>query len=140
MEREGYAIVRGLLSEDEVAELHDDVGAIFERNPPGMRGNRGPEDMMIFPHAMLNRSPAAQRAVANPKLLTVIEPLTDVPPGRHLSGRPPPGARGLDDGLDYKGQDVVPLITRAGDAGLLVSDVWRRRMSAAEGDQGRFFL
>ncbi len=210
LEREGYAIIRGLLSEDEVAELHDEVTAIFERDPPDMRGNRGPEDMAMFRYAMLNRSPAAQKAVANPKLLAVIEPLigedchviantawrnpaghpgsregqhwhidagphvplpegvrwpaeiphpvfaigvhvylqdcaledgpTGVLPGSHLSGRAPPGARGLDDGLDYEGQGVVPLITRAGDAGLFVSDVWHRRMPAADNDHGRFFL
>ena len=164
----------------------------------------------MFRYAMLNRSPAAQRAVANPKLLAVIEPLlgedchiiantawrnpaghpgshggqnwhidagphvplpegtrwpkeiphpvfaigvhiylqdcaledgpTGVIPGSHLSGRPPPPRRLLDDDLDYEGQGVVPLITRAGDAGLFVSDVWHRRMPTRDGDHGRFFL
>jgi hypothetical protein len=35
---------------------------------------------------------------------------------------------------------VVPLIAEAGDAGLFVSDVWRRRMPTLDGDHGRFFL
>jgi ectoine hydroxylase-related dioxygenase (phytanoyl-CoA dioxygenase family) len=65
---------------------------------------------------------------------------TGVIPGSHLSGRPPPLGRHLDDDLDYEGQGVVPLITRAGDAGLFVSDIWHRRMPTQEGDHGRFFL
>lgn len=46
----------------------------------------------------------------------------------------------MDDDLDYEGRKVVPLITRAGDAGLFVSDVWHRRMPTRDGDHGRFFL
>jgi hypothetical protein len=42
--------------------------------------------------------------------------------------------------LDYEGRGVVPLIAKAGDAGLFVSDVWHRRMPTGDGDHGRFFL
>ena len=35
---------------------------------------------------------------------------------------------------------MVPLLTRAGDASLFVSDVWHRRMPTKDGDHGRFFL
>jgi ectoine hydroxylase-related dioxygenase (phytanoyl-CoA dioxygenase family) len=210
LEREGYTVVRGLLTADEVAELRAEISAIYDRDPPDMRGNRPPEDMAMFRYAMLNRSPAAQKAVANPKLLAVIEPLlgedchviantawrnpagqpgshggqnwhidagphvplpegvrwpADIPhpvfaigvhlylqdcvledgptgvlPGSHLSGRHPPFERSLDNDLDYEGQTVVPLITKAGDAGLFVSDVWHRRMPTRDGDHGRFFL
>jgi len=210
LEREGYTIIRGLLSEGEVAELRDEIGAVFERDPPDKRGERPPEDAEMFRYAMLNRSPAAQRAVAHRRLLSVIEPLlgedchviantawrnpsgqpgshggqnwhidagphvplpegvrwpaeiphpvfaigvhiylqdcaledgpTGVIPGSHLSGRPPPFERRLDDQLTYDRQSVVPLITRAGDAGLFVSDVWHRRMPTRDGDHGRFFL
>jgi ectoine hydroxylase-related dioxygenase (phytanoyl-CoA dioxygenase family) len=164
----------------------------------------------MFRYAMLNRSAAAQRAVAHPRLLAVIEPLlgedchviantawrnpaghpgshggqnwhidagphvplpeglrwpADIPhpvfaigvhlylqdcaiedgptgvlPGSHLSGRPPPFKQLLDDDLEYEGRGVTPLITRAGDAGLFVSDVWHRRMPTRAGDHGRFFL
>ncbi len=210
LEREGYTIIRGLLGADEVAELHAEIGAIFERDPPDERGNRPPEDAAMFRYAMLNRSAAAQRALAHPGLLAVIEPLlgedchviantawrnpaghpgshggqnwhidagphvpladgvrwpADIPhpvfaigvhiylqdcaledgptgvlPGSHLSGRPPPKGRHLDDSLDYEGRGVEPLITKAGDAGLFVSDVWHRRMPTRDGDHGRFFL
>jgi ectoine hydroxylase-related dioxygenase (phytanoyl-CoA dioxygenase family) len=210
LEREGYAIVRGLLTPAEVAELHGEIGGIFERDPPDERGDRPPEDAQMFRYAMLNRSAAAQRAVANPRLLEVIEPLlgedchviantawrnpagqpgshggqnwhidagphvplpegvrwpaeiphpvfavgvhiylmdcaledgpTGVIPGSHLSGRPPPKGRHLDDGLTYEGRGVVPFVVQAGDAGLFVSDVWHRRMPTRDGDHGRFFL
>jgi len=210
LEREGYAIIRGLLTLDEVAELRAEIGAIFERDPPDRRGNRPPEDAAMFRYAMLNRSAAAQRALAHPGLLAVVEPLlgedchviantawrnpaghpgshggqnwhidagphvplpegvrwpADIPhpvfaigvhiylqdcaiedgptgvlPGSHLSGRPPPKGRHLDDSLDYEGRGVEPLITKAGDAGLFVSDVWHRRMPTRDGDHGRFFL
>ena len=210
LEREGYTVIRGLFSPEEVAQLREEIGVVYDRDPPDMRGSRGLEDMAMFRYAMLNRSAAAQRAVAHPRLLEVIEPLlgedchviantawrnpaghpgshggqnwhidagphvplpegvrwpaniphpvfaigvhvylqdcaiedgpTGVIPGSHLSGRPPPGARALDDDLDYEGQKVTPLITQAGDAGLFVSDVWHRRMPTREGDHGRFFL
>ncbi|WP_397414417.1 phytanoyl-CoA dioxygenase family protein [Phenylobacterium sp.] len=210
LEREGCVVVPGVLSPDEVAELRAEIGAIFDRDPPDRRGARPPEDAAMFRYAMLNRSAAAQRACANPRVLEVIEPLlgedchviantawrnpaghpgshggqnwhidagphVPLPPGvrwpeeiphpvfaigvhlylqdcaledgptgvirrSHLSGRPPPHDRLLDDDLDHEGERVTPLITRAGDAGLFVSDVWHRRMPTRPGDHGRFFL
>jgi ectoine hydroxylase-related dioxygenase (phytanoyl-CoA dioxygenase family) len=210
LEREGYAILRGLLNADEVAELGAEIAGVFERDPPDERGSRPAEDAQMFRYAMINRSAAAQRAVANPKLLATIEPLlgedchviantawrnpagqpgshggqnwhidagphvplpegvrwpaeiphpvfavgvhiylqdcvledgpTGVIPSSHLSGRPPPAGRHMDDDLDYEGRGVVPLLARAGDAGLFVSDIWHRRMPTREGDRGRFFL
>lgn len=210
LERDGYAIIRDLLTPDEIAELREEIGAVFERDPPDRRGARPAEDAAMFRYAMLNRSAAAQRAVANTRLLAVVEPLlgedchviantawrnpaghpgshggqnwhidagphiplpegvrwpADIPhpvfaigvhlyledcriedgptgvlPGSHLSGQPPTPGRQLDDDLDYEGQTVVPLLTRAGDAGLFVSDVWHRRMPTRDGDHGRFFL
>jgi len=210
LEREGYAIVRGLLDEAEVAQLRAEIGEVFERDPPDQRGERPPEDAAMFRYAMLNRSPAAQAAVANPRLLAVIEPLlgedchviantawrnpagqpgshggqnwhidagphvplpagvrwpaeiphpvfaigvhlylqdcaledgpTGVIPYSHLSGRPPPAERRLDDDLTWEGRGVTPFIVKAGDAGLFVSDIWHRRMPTKAGDHGRFFL
>jgi ectoine hydroxylase-related dioxygenase (phytanoyl-CoA dioxygenase family) len=211
LEREGYTIVRGLLSEAEVAELREEISEIYARDPADERNpSLPPQDADMFRYAMLNRSAAAQRAVAHPMLLAVIEPLlgedchviantawrnpagepgshggrhwhidagphvplapgvrwpaeiphpvfavgvhlylqdcaledgpTGVLPGSHLSGRPPPGDRLLDDELDYEGRRIEPLIAQAGDAGLFVSDVWHRRMPTQAGDHGRFFL
>ena len=75
LERDGYTVVRGLLDDGEVAALHSEISAIFERDPADDRGPRNAEDASMFRYAMLNRSAAAQRAVAHPKLLAVIEPL-----------------------------------------------------------------
>lgn len=208
LEREGYTLVRGLLTPGEVAELSAEISAVYDRDPPDRRG-RG-VDREMFRYAMLNRCAAAQKAVANPKLLAVIEPLlgedchviantawrnpaghpgshggqnwhidagphvplppgvrwpkriphpvfaigvhlylqdcaiedgpTGVLPGSHLSGRHPPPERSMDNDLDYEGQTVTPLLAKAGDAGLFVSDVWHRRMPTRDGDHGRFFL
>ena len=210
LEREGYTIIRGLLGADELSELRREISEIFERDPPDYSRRRAEDDAAMFRYAMLNRSAAAHRACAHPRLLEVIEPLlgedchviantawrnpagdpgahggqnwhvdagphiplpegvrwpeniphpvfaigvhiylqdcaledgpTGVLPRSHLSGRPPPPGRHMDDDLDYEGARVTPLITRAGDAGLFVSDVWHRRMPTLDGDHGRFFL
>ncbi len=65
---------------------------------------------------------------------------TGVIPGSHLSGRHPPYNRNMDDSLSYNNSGVVPLIAKAGDVGMFVSDVWHRRMPTGPGDRGRFFL
>ena len=210
LERDGYAIVRDVFTEVEVAELAADINAIFDRDPADLRGLRGPEDREPFRYAMLNRSALCQKAIAHPRLLSVIEPLlgedchviantawrnesgvpgahggqawhidagphiplpegvqwpaniphpvfaigahlflqdcrladgpTGVLKGSHLSGRAPPIDRPLDNDLTYEGQRVTPLIAKAGDAALFVSDVWHRRMPTLADDAGRFFL
>jgi len=75
LEREGYTVVRGLLSPAEVAELREEIGGVYDHEPPDGRNQLPVEDQEMFRYAMLNRSAAAQRAVAHPGLLSVIEPL-----------------------------------------------------------------
>jgi ectoine hydroxylase-related dioxygenase (phytanoyl-CoA dioxygenase family) len=210
LEAEGYTVIRGLLSAAELDDLREEIAQVFDRDPADHRNELPPEDRDMFRYAMLNRSAAAQRAVAHPGLLEVIEPLlgedchviantawrnpagqpgshggqnwhidagphvplpegvgwpADIPhpvfalgvhiylqdcemedgptgviPGSHLSGRPPPPGRHLDADLEFEGRGVVPLIAKAGDAGLFVSDIWHRRMPTQPGDHGRFFL
>jgi hypothetical protein len=65
---------------------------------------------------------------------------TGVIPRSHKSGAPPPPDRYDDVTLSYQGRGVVPLLARAGDVCLFVSDVWHRRLPSADGDTGRFFL
>ena len=65
---------------------------------------------------------------------------TGVIAGSHTSGRPPPRERYDDVDLTWQGEGVTPLIARAGDVALFVSDVWHRRLPVAEGDFGRFFV
>lgn len=210
LERDGYAIIEALFNADEVAELSAAIAEVFDREPPDARGRRGPEDAAMFRYAMLNRCAAAQKAIAHPRLLSVIEPLlgedchviantawrnpagqpgahggknwhidagphiplpegvrwpeeiphpvfaigvhlflqdctiddgpTGVIPRSHLSGRYPPPDRPLDPDLEYDGRKVVPLLAKAGDAALFVSDAWHRRLPTLDGDHGRFFL
>lgn len=210
LEREGCTVIRGLFTPAETAELAEAVTATFETEPPDERGNREADDAAMFRYAMLNRCAAAQKAIAHPRLLSVIEPLlgedchviantawrnpagqpgshggknwhidagphiplpegvrwpADIPhpvfaigvhlflkdctiedgptgviPRSHLSGRYPPPDRPLDPDLEFDGRGVVPLLARAGDAALFVSDAWHRRMPTRDGDHGRFFL
>ncbi len=65
---------------------------------------------------------------------------TGVIPGSHKSGMPPPRDRYDDVSLTCNGVGVKPLIARAGDVCLFVSDVWHRRLPSQPGDSGRFFL
>jgi ectoine hydroxylase-related dioxygenase (phytanoyl-CoA dioxygenase family) len=65
---------------------------------------------------------------------------TGVLPGSHKSGQSPPGDRIMDTSLTWEGRSVLPMLARAGDVALFVSDVWHRRLPAGAGDQGRFFL
>ena len=65
---------------------------------------------------------------------------TGVIPGSHKSGMPPPRDRYDDVSLTCNGVGVKPLIAKAGDVCLFVSDVWHRRLPSQAGDTGRFFL
>jgi ectoine hydroxylase-related dioxygenase (phytanoyl-CoA dioxygenase family) len=211
LEKLGYAVVPQIFSQEEIAELKNDVDRIFDGYPvDGRSPNRSVEEDEHFRYEMLNRSAVCQRALGKAELLEVIEPLigedchviantawrnpanfniehgggswhidagphvplaegmewpaeiphpvfaigvhiylqdcaeadgpTGVIPGSHLSGRYPPRESYFDPGLSYKGKGVVPLICRAGDVGLFVSDVWHRRMPTTADDSGRYFL
>lgn len=65
---------------------------------------------------------------------------TGVIPGSHRSGRFPPGKHAMDNDLEFEGQGVVPLLAKAGDVAMFVSDIWHRRMPCGETGNGRYFL
>jgi ectoine hydroxylase-related dioxygenase (phytanoyl-CoA dioxygenase family) len=65
---------------------------------------------------------------------------TGVIPGSHKSGMPPPRNRYDDVDLTWNDTPVLPLLAKAGDVCLFVSDVWHRRLPCREGDTGRYFL
>lgn len=76
LERDGFALARGLFSEGQVAELRTELTHLFETTRPDVRlPDSTEEDYADFRYEALNRSPAAQRAVAHPRLLAIIEPL-----------------------------------------------------------------
>lgn len=65
---------------------------------------------------------------------------TGVIPRSHTSGQGPPRGRAADDTLTWNGVGPVPVVARAGDVSLFVSDAWHRRLPSLDGDPGRFFL
>jgi ectoine hydroxylase-related dioxygenase (phytanoyl-CoA dioxygenase family) len=71
LERDGCAVLRGVFSAAEVAELRAEIDAVFASTPP----ERVRTDRDEFRYEMLNRSAACQRAIGHPGILTVIEPL-----------------------------------------------------------------
>ena len=71
LERDGYAVLRGVLTADEIAELVDETERVFREIPP----ERNRSDKDEFRYAMLNHSEPAHRAIAHPRILATIEPL-----------------------------------------------------------------
>jgi hypothetical protein len=61
-------------------------------------------------------------------------------PGSHTSGQAPPFNRLNDDALEWNDHGVKPIVAKAGDVALFVSDVWHRRLSPGPGDPGRMFV
>ena len=76
LEELGYAHIEGAFESNEVAVLSDELHALFESTQPEVRMEGSTvEDYSDFRYAALNRSAAAQSAIAHPKILEVIEPL-----------------------------------------------------------------
>ena len=76
LERDGYAVLSGLLNAVEIAELAADLDRVFDEEPPDLRNTRVAEGHFEpFRYESLNRSAVAQRTIAHPQLLAVLEPL-----------------------------------------------------------------
>lgn len=71
LERDGYAVLRGVLSPAEVAALRADADHAFTCRGPEP-GRRTDDE---YRYAMLNHSELAHRTVAHPRILEAIEPL-----------------------------------------------------------------
>jgi ectoine hydroxylase-related dioxygenase (phytanoyl-CoA dioxygenase family) len=71
LETDGYAVLRGVLTPDEVAALTAEILAVFQSSTP----ERGRTDSAEFRYEMLNRSALSQAAVGHPRILEAIEPL-----------------------------------------------------------------
>ncbi len=69
LERNGFAVLRGVFSDDEVLALRAELDEVFATSGP----ERGRTDE--YRYEMLNRGPRSQEAVANPAVLAAIEPL-----------------------------------------------------------------
>ncbi len=76
LERDGFAMVPGLVSQSDVADLRREITELFETTRPEARMAGSTEsDYADFRYEALNSSPAAQRTVAHPGILEIIEPL-----------------------------------------------------------------
>jgi len=77
LESEGYTLLEGVFTAQEVAALGSQLHSVYESYPAdGRAGDRreAAEDE-DFRYQMFNRSALAQRAIAHPAILEVIEPL-----------------------------------------------------------------
>ena len=76
LERDGFAVVKGLLNPAEVDELSEDLLRLYGELPPDQRNSRISEGHAEpFRYETLNRSALAQSTIAHPRLLSIIEPL-----------------------------------------------------------------
>ena len=76
LQHDGYVVLRGVFSAEEVAALVSDIDRVYDELSPDERVPDKPDGHWEpFRYEMLNRSAAVQRAIANPAILEVIEPL-----------------------------------------------------------------
>ena len=76
LEREGWAVLPGVLGPEEVASLRNDIDRVFDEYGPDQRvPGRPASHWLPFRYEMLNRSAEAQRVVGHPAVLEVLEPL-----------------------------------------------------------------
>ncbi len=71
LERDGYTVLRDVLTRDEIDAIAAEIDDAFDRYP----AERGREDKDEFRYEMLNRGAASQAAVGHDRILEVIEPL-----------------------------------------------------------------
>jgi ectoine hydroxylase-related dioxygenase (phytanoyl-CoA dioxygenase family) len=71
LERDGYAVLRGVLEPERIARLAREIEHAFDALP----AERGRPDRAEFRYEMLNRSAACQEAVGHPAILAALEPL-----------------------------------------------------------------
>ncbi|HEX4304016.1 MAG TPA: phytanoyl-CoA dioxygenase family protein [Rhizomicrobium sp.] len=71
LEREGYALIRGVLDAESVAALGAEIAVVFDASGTDRERDARNE----FRYGMLNRSALAQKAIGARALLDVIEPL-----------------------------------------------------------------
>ncbi len=71
LEREGWALLKGVFDADAITRLSDEINAVFDAIVP----DRDWDDQDQFRHGMFNHSAAAQEAIGHPAILETIEPL-----------------------------------------------------------------
>jgi ectoine hydroxylase-related dioxygenase (phytanoyl-CoA dioxygenase family) len=71
LERDGFTVIRSVLTPAEVVGLTEEILGVFAASGD----ERGRDDRAEFRYEMLNRGALSQAAVAHPRILEVIEPL-----------------------------------------------------------------
>jgi hypothetical protein len=74
LQSEGFVVLHGIFAGEELRALRADVERVFDEYAPDARGDP-PESSGPFRHEMLNRSSLVQRAIGNPGILEIVEPL-----------------------------------------------------------------
>ncbi len=114
LEREGYAVLPGLLEPGEVAALRAEVAGVFDALPGDDRDPGRPDDERDdFRYEMLNRSAAVQRLVGDRRVLDVVEPLLgeDCHVIANTAWRNPPRAEAAHGGGNWH-MDAGPHVPR----------------------------
>ena len=76
LHQQGFVVLERVFDADEITALRRDMDRLYADYPPDQRSaSRPAEEDNDFRYAALNRSEAAQRAVAAPAILDAIEPL-----------------------------------------------------------------
>ena len=76
LERDGYCLLKGVLSADEVAALREAMLQVYRDYPGDLRAGRpSPESAEMFRYEMFNRSALCQEITAHPTILSIVEPL-----------------------------------------------------------------
>jgi ectoine hydroxylase-related dioxygenase (phytanoyl-CoA dioxygenase family) len=143
--REILDVIEPLLGED----CHIIANTCW-RNPPGEVGQAGAWHLDGGPHIPLRPGQVWPENLPHPvfaigaHIFLIDCPRkcgpTGVIPGSHKSGTHPPVDRLMDGELSWNGIKAKPLIAKAGDVALFVSDMWHRRLPTQKADTGRFFL
>ena len=76
LHRDGFVVLPGVFSSQEVAALAADIERVFDELPPDERvPKRGAGHYEPFRYEMLNRSARCQAAIGHVEILSVVEPL-----------------------------------------------------------------
>lgn len=77
LEAQGFTLLEGVFSTVELSELRTELNSVYDALPADGRAGdaRDPDEDEDFRYQMFNRSALAQRAIAHPAILEVIEPL-----------------------------------------------------------------
>lgn len=73
LEKEGWAVLTGVFTPDEIEKIRIEIDTYFEATGP--EASRKPDPHNEYRHGMLNVSAACQKAVGHPQTLDVIDPL-----------------------------------------------------------------